>query len=64
MHNVVQIGNDKGQSAQHMSAEAAVNANSPAVGHEKSQDRAAERKATDHTNKGKHKGMEESGDSQ
>jgi len=50
----VQTDVDKSKSTDRMSEEATINANSPAVGQEKGQDRAAERKAIDHTNKGKH----------
>lgn len=51
----VQTDVDKSQATGSVSDEATINANSPAVGQEKSQDRATERKAIDHTNKGKHK---------
>lgn len=46
---------DKSQAKSHMSDEATINANSPAVGQEKGHNRATERKAIDHTHKGKHK---------
>ncbi|GBG14653.1 uncharacterized protein NMK_2252 [Novimethylophilus kurashikiensis] len=52
----VQTDTDKGQASERMSNEATINANSPAVGQEKGQDRATERKAIDHSNQGKHKG--------
>jgi hypothetical protein len=52
----VQTDTDKGQATERMSNEATINANSPAVGQEKGQDRATERKAIDHTSQGKHKG--------
>lgn len=51
----VQTDVDKSKSTDRMSEEATINANSPAVGQEKGQDRSTERKAIDHTNKGKHK---------
>lgn len=54
----VQTDLDKSQGTVNMSEEATINANSPDVGQEKGQDRATERKAIDHTNKGKHKGQE------